>query len=196
MSDSPPWEIHPDLTRERLVAVAQLIAQGRWDALATHNPIIGGNGWTLGCCAFQYARAQIIRAAGQDGYEWLSLSNATMQLIFNIGSVPFRFYKGEADAPSDRTLRQTYSELAQLSFAFGDVAAGDLAYRFAIETDDEGAITSIKVVGLRGESPAFTWEVPYQETVSHPTPSTPTKGVELGKPEVRVPGQGNEQKSA
>ncbi len=196
MSDSLPWDLHPDLTRERLIAAALLIAQGRWDALSVHNPALGDNGWTLGCKAFQFARFQITRRAGLEGYEWLEIVDPTMQLIFNIGTVPFRFYKGEADAPSDRTLRQTYSELAQLSFAFGDEKAGDIAHRFAVETDDDGAITSIKVVGLRGELPVLIWEVPYHEVVSHPEATKPTEGVELPKPEVRVPGSDKEEKSA
>lgn len=196
MSESFPWDFHPDLTHDRLVSVALLIAQGRNDALARHNPAVGDNGWTLGCSAFQFARYQIRGAAEAAGYDWLTIIDPTMQLIFKVGGVPFRFYKGEAGAPSDRTLRQTFSELRQLSFAFGEEKAGDLAYRFAVETDDEGSITSIKVVGLRGEDPVFSWDVPFHEAVSHPAATPPTTGVELPKPEVRVPGADEQQKKA
>src|SRR3546814_10501931 len=40
---------------------------------------------------------------------------ATMQFVFSIGDVPARFYRGEPDEPNTRTLKQTFSELQQLS---------------------------------------------------------------------------------
>jgi hypothetical protein len=188
MSESKPWDFHAHLTHDALVAVAGLIAQGRSDALIRHNEEIGDDGWTLGCSAFQFARFQIKKAAGASGFEWLAIIDPTKQFIFQIGDVPVRFYKGDADQPSDRTLRQTFSELNQLAFTFGDEKGAGLAYRFAVETDFDGAITSIKFVGLRGESRVFVWDVPYTEAVSLPPATPATEGVDLPKPEVRVPG--------
>lgn len=188
MSESKPWDFHPHLTDDALVAVAALIAQGRSDALIRHNEEIGDDGWTLGCSAFQFARFQIKKAAGSANFEWLAIIDPTKQFIFQIGDVPVRFYKGDADQPSDRTLRQTFSELNQLAFTFGDEKGAGLAYRFAVETDFDGAITSIKFVGLRGESRVFVWDVPYTEAVSLPPAAPATEGVDLPKPEVRVPG--------
>jgi hypothetical protein len=188
MSDSKPWDHHTHLTHERIVSVAGLIAQGRNDALIRHDETIGDDGWTLGCRAFQFARFQISRAAQIEGFDWLTIMDPSKQFIFKIGDVPVRFYKGEADEPSDRTLRQTFSELTQLAFTFGGEEGGTLAYRFAVETDFDGGITSIKFVGLRGESPVFVWEAPYAEAVSLPTATPATEGVELPKPAVRVPG--------
>lgn len=195
MSESKPWDYHPHLTRDALVAVAGLIAQGRSDALIRHDETIGDDGWTLGCKAFQYARFQISKAAGAEGFEWLAIIDPTKQFIFKIGDVPVRFYKGEADEPSDRTLRQTFSELNQLAFTFGKEEGAGLAYRFAVETDFDGAITSIKFVGLRGESPVFVWDVPYNEAVTLPPAAPATEGVDLPKPEVRVPGADEAAKS-
>jgi hypothetical protein len=188
MSESKPWDFHAHLTYEALVAVAGLIAQGRSDALIRHNEEIGDDSWTLGCSAFQFARFQIKKAAGASGCEWLAIIDPTKQFIFQIGDVPVRFYKGDADQPSDRTLRQTFSELNQPAFTFGDEKGAGLAYRFAVETDFDGAITSIKFVGLRGESRVFVWDVPYTEAVSLPPAAPATEGVDLPKPEVRVPG--------
>lgn len=195
MSDSKPWEYHPHLTHDAIVVVAGLIAQGRSDALIRHNEEIGDDGWTLGCSAFQFARYQITKAAGTGGFEWLTIMDPSKQFIFRIGDVPVRFYKGEADEPSDRTLRQTFSELKQLAFTFGSEEGAGLAYRFAVETDFEGAITSIKFVGVRGETPVFVWDVPYTETVTLPLAAPATEGVDLAKPEVRIPGADQSVKS-
>jgi hypothetical protein len=195
MSDSNPWDYHPHLERQAIIAVAGLIAQGRSDALIRHDETIGDDGWTLGCRAFQFARFQISKAAETAGFEWLSIMDPSKQFIFKIGDVPLRFYKGEADVPSDRTLRQTFSELNQLAFVFGKEDGAGVAYRFAIETDCDGSITSIRFVGLRGESPVFCWDVPYLEAVSLPLATPATEGVDLPKPEVRVPGAGQDRKA-
>ncbi|MBS0538582.1 MAG: hypothetical protein JSR47_07495 [Proteobacteria bacterium] len=188
MSDLNPWDYHRHLTRKALIAIARLIAQGRSDALIRHDESIGDDGWTLGCKAFQYARFQITNAAQTEGFDWLTIMDPSKQFIFKIGDVPVRFYKGEADEPSERTLRQTFSELSQLAFVFGREDGAGMAYRFAIETDFDGSISSIKFVGLRGDSPVFAWDVPYTEAVVTPPATPPTKGVELPKPEVRAPG--------
>lgn len=195
MSESNPWDYHPHLQRDVIVAVAGLIAQGRSDALIRHDETVGDDEWTLGCKAFQYARFQILKAAGTAGFDWLSIMDPSKQFIFKIGDVPVRFYKGEADEPSGRTLRQTFSELNQLAFIFGKDDGGGLAYRFAIETDFDGSITSIKFVGLRGESSVFCWDVPYMEAVGLPLPTPATEGIDLPKPEVRVPGADQDTKA-
>lgn len=190
-----PWEYHPHLTHDAIVAVGRLIAQGRSDALIRHDETIGDDGWTLGCRAFQYARFQITKAAESPSFEWLTIMDPTKQFIFKIGDVPVRFYKGDADEPSERTLRQTFSELSQLAFVFGREDAAGLAYRFAVETDFDGALTGIKFVGLRGDSPVFVWDVPYTDAVSVPPATLPTKGVDLPKPEVRTPDVGRSAKT-
>lgn len=195
MSDSKPWDHHPHLTHDAIVAVGRLIAQGRSDALIRHDETIGDDGWTLGCKAFQYARFQIAKAAETSGFEWLTIMDPSKQFIFKIGDVPVRFYKGDADEPSERTLRQTFSELSQLAFVFGREDGAGVAYRFAVETDFDGAITSIKFVGLRGDSPVFVWDVTYTDAVSVPPATPPTKGVDLPKPEVRTPDAGHGAKT-
>ena len=42
-----PWEIHQDLTRDRLVLIAGLIALGRNEALERYEPDVGDNPWTF-----------------------------------------------------------------------------------------------------------------------------------------------------
>lgn len=195
MSESNPWDYHPHLERVAIIAVARLIAQGRSDALIRYDEAIGDDGWTLGCRAFQFARYQISKAAQTVGFEWLSILDPSKQFIFKIGDVPVRFYKGDADDPSDRTLRQTFSELNQLAFVFGKEEGADLAYRFAVETDLDGSITNIKFVGLRGENPVFCWDVPYLEAVTLPHATPVTEGVDLPKPEVRVPASDQDKKA-
>lgn len=191
MSKVYPWDYHPDLTAERLSIVAQFIVEGRHAAVERYDEEAGDNGWTLGCRAFQFARARILRAIDNNIHPWLSAIDRSLQLIFKIGEVPVRIYRGDADEPTDRTLRQTFSELRQLGLLFDEQDQGrDLAYRFAVETDIDGTVIRVNFVGLRGESAILNWEVPIDSfgrpvgTVGRPA----TEAVELPAPQVGVRG--------
>ena len=124
-----PWDYHPDLTEDRLCAVAAMIVDGRHAALERYDEEAGDNGWTHGCRAFQFSRARILRAIDGSESPWLRAIDRSLQLIFKIGEVPVRIYKGLPEEPTGRTLRQSYGELQQLGLLFPDRDEGhDLAY--------------------------------------------------------------------
>lgn len=183
-----PWEVHPDLTRERLIEIGQLIMKGRNDAVMWQNEEIGDDNWILGCRAFQATRHQIIAAAESGDRSWLKIVDSSKHLIFKIGDVPIRFYRGSAEEPTSRTSRQTFPELAQLALVFPDERR-DLAYRLAIETDFDGSVSVIKFVGLLGDSLRLSWTVPLEKPTASLFPvAPPAEGVELAAPVVRIPG--------
>jgi len=188
MSKDLPWEYHSDLIEDRLVIVAHLIVAGRHAAVELFDEAEGDNGWTLGCRAFQFGRARILRAADSGEYPWLHAIDRSLQLIFKIGEVPIRIYRGDAEEPTERTLRQSHSELRQLSLLFDQDDAGhDLAYRFAIETDIDGGVIAVRFVGLRGESAVLNWDVPLHDARSSGAVARPaTESVELPAPTVSV----------
>lgn len=191
MSKTFPWEYHSDLTAERLAIVARLIADGRQAAVELFDEEVGDNGWTLGCRAFQFGRARILRATDSGEYPWLDVIDRSLQLIFKIGEVPVRIYKGDADEPTDRTLRQSLGELRQLDLLFDERDEGrDLAYRFAVETDVDGSVLAVKFVGLRGETAVLNWDVPLDGDVlvAGAVGRPVTESIELAAPTVGVRG--------
>ncbi len=191
MTKTFPWDYHPDLTEERLVAAARLIADGRQVAVELFDEEAGDNGWTLGCRAFQFARARILRAVDHDTYSWLGVIDRSLQLIFTIGEVPVRIYRGEAEEPTDRTRRQSLNELRQLAFSFDERDEGrDLAYRFAVETDIDGSVLAVKFVGLQGETAVLNWDVPLDLSAGSGGVGKPaTETVELDAPNIAVRGR-------
>lgn len=48
-----PWDYHPELTEDRLVKVAQLLAVGRGSAVDRFDPTIGDDSLDLGCVRIQ-----------------------------------------------------------------------------------------------------------------------------------------------
>lgn len=184
-----PWKVHPDLTQERLIEVGHLITKGRSDAVIWQNETIGDDNWILGCRAFQASRHQIIAAAESGDLPWLSIVDGSKHLIFKIGDVPVRFYRGPAEEPSSRTLRQTFPELEQLSMVFPDERR-DLAYRFAVETDIDGTVSVIKFAGMLGDAPIFSWTVPLEKPMASVFSMVEplAEGVELAAPVVQISG--------
>jgi hypothetical protein len=183
-----PWDYHPDLTEDRIITIARMIVDGRQAAVELFDEEAGDNGWTLGCRAFQFGRARILRAVDDSSYDWLGLIDRTLQLIFTIGEVPIRIYRGEAEEPTDRTMRQSLSELRQLGFSFDERDEGrDLLFRLAVETDIDGSVLAMKFVGLRGETAILNWDIPIESSAGSGAIGRPaTESVELESPNVGV----------
>lgn len=184
-----PWEHHPALDRDRLITIGKLIERGRNNALDRFDPTIGCTPWTVGCEAFAFQKSEIETAALN--VDWLEILDPSMQFVFSIGGVPVRFYRGEPDDPTTRTLKQSFSELKQRSLFGADELVkltSEPAYRFAIETDVDGALTAVTFVVLAGETPVLTWQVPLDESVTKVSPLwiEGSEGVELPAPAVGI----------
>lgn len=160
-----PWELHPSLTEERLTAAARLLARGRADAIASADYWAGDDAWSIGCRAYAFSKHQLSRAAESGRYAWLGVLDETHHFVFLIEGVPVRFYRGDAEDPSKRTLRQQESEAEQLALALGSDGAEGLMFRFAVETAPDGTVKRIVFLALRGEVGRVEcyWPVPLED---------------------------------
>lgn len=184
-----PWEVHAGLSPDRLIKIAELIQSGRNKALDRFDPTLGCTGWTVGCEAFAFQRYELIKAAEE--IEWLQILDSTMQFVFSVGGVPVRFYRGEPDDPSSRTLKQTFPELDQLTLFSAEELSklgSSRIYRFAVETDIDGSLAAVSFVVLDGESPTLVWPIPLDGSVTKISPmwAEKSEGVELPPPSVGV----------
>lgn len=182
-----PWDHDPALSEDRLIEIGRLITVGRNHALDRYDPNVGCDAWTVGCEAFKFQCFQIETASND--LPWLEVLNSSMEFVFSIGGVGMRFYRGEPTDPHERTLRQTFSELAQMSlFAEEELekSGQTILYRFAVETDIDGSITQITFVVLSGGSPLIVWPVPLEQPVVSIAPIRPERsdGVVLPFPKV------------
>ncbi|MDB5965334.1 MAG: hypothetical protein JWQ72_1834 [Polaromonas sp.] len=160
-----PWDLHPALTAERLGVVARLLWTARRDAVTHATWALGDDAWSVGCRAYAFAKNRISRVAESGYHRWLQVLDSSNHFIFLIEGVPVRFYRGLADEPTERTLKQQESEAKQLSLAFaGSDDSDGLAFRLAVETDERGQASRVVFVGLRGAGGRVecAWEVPVQ----------------------------------
>jgi hypothetical protein len=164
-NDMYPWVLHPALTAERLGVVARLLWTARRDAVNHATWALGDDAWSVGCRAYAFAKNRISRVAEAGYHRWLQVLDNSNHFIFLIDGVPVRFYRGLADEPTERTLKQQESEARQLSLAFaGSEDADGLAFRLAVETDERGQASRVVFLGLRGVAGRVecAWEVPVQ----------------------------------
>lgn len=157
-----PWEYSPELTGERLLKVAQLLALGRGDAVDRFDPTIGDDNWTLGVCAYNYGCFQIARAAGTTGYEWLGVIDPGKHFQFSIGGVPMRFWRGDPAEPTAKISLATPFEQLLLDLEPG-IAASGMLFRIGVTADVEGALLAASFVALRNDQPEAVWPLPLAE---------------------------------
>ncbi|WP_260596567.1 hypothetical protein [Sphingomonas endolithica] len=157
-----PWDYHRELTEDRLVKVAQLLALGRGSAVDRFDPAIGDDNWTLGVCAYNYGCFQIARAAGTPGFEWLGVIDAGKHFQFSIGGVPMRFWRGDPTEPTAKIVIATPREQLLLDLEPGVPTAGVL-FRIGVITDIDGALLGASFVALRNDQPETVWPLPLAE---------------------------------
>lgn len=154
-----PWDYHPELTEERLVKVAQLLERGRGDAVDRHDPSIGGDGWTLGVCAYNYGCFRIAEAAGTPGLEWLAVIDGSKHFQFSIGGVPLRFWRGDPADPTTKITEATRFEQLLLDLE-PEVPTAGMLFRIGVTTDEDGALLGAAFVALRNDEPETVWPLP------------------------------------
>ena len=138
-------------------------------ALAAYD--MGDDSWSVGCRAYAFGRQRLRRVAESGNHRWLSVMDESHHFVFLIDQVPVRFYRGLAEEPTNRTLRQQEAEARQLGLALGDDAAEGLAFRLAVETNGQGAVERVVFLALRGEAGATecVWPIPLDAPVARGT---------------------------
>lgn len=157
-----PWHYHQELTEERLVKVAQLLALGRGSAVDRFDPTIGDDTWTLGVCAYNYGCFRIGQAAGKFGFEWLGVIDPGKHFQFSIGGVSMRFWRGDPAEPTAKIVVATQREQLLLDLEPGVPTAGVL-FRIGVTTDIDGALLGASFVALRNDQPETVWPLPLSE---------------------------------
>lgn len=167
MSHHLPWELHPDFSVERLTYIASLLKHVREETLELYEE---GKDSPLshGIRASERSRNAIIAASSLPDNEWLTIADSSLKFQYRIGTLLCRTYRGsDEDAPS-RTLRDDLGHLDQLCIDFGqELNALELRWRFAVETDIDGSVLRVLLVGFnRSNDAEYSWEIPTEESWS------------------------------
>ena len=132
---------------------------------------MGDDSWSIGCRAYAFGRQRLQRAAQRGVYNWLTVLDQSHHFVFMIENVPVRFFRGQADEPTARTLRRQVIEAQQLTMALGEEEADGLVFRLALEATAGGSVERVVFLALRGEDGQVEcfWPVP----LDGPAPDVP-----------------------
>ena len=186
-----PHEFHPDLTEERIAAIARLIADAYWETLSHRIEEKGDSRWAHGCRRYDWARQRIRDAAGTAAAPYLKiLKDRGSAFLFLIGEVPVKYKRTDTDDPAEGTATQSLLEAQQLSLLefYGLQDPGELSWRFLLEDNFDGELIRAVFVGIdaaTNEVRCF-WEIPYEKISAPPViiDGVRDEGVEL--PPARV----------
>ncbi|HEV2491545.1 MAG TPA: hypothetical protein VG204_00575 [Terriglobia bacterium] len=130
-----PWTKYPDLTLDRLSALANIIRSVWHDTTQLHDTAGGDTNWSLGCRVY-VRTCHAIREASKTR-PWLTILPELERLRFSfaVGSVPFRFFRGNADEPPERYLIITPGELHHRQLSLEGMRRFDSVLRLAVEVD-------------------------------------------------------------
>jgi hypothetical protein len=157
-----PWQFYPSLTLENLTFVASTMREARDGAARLHDAEAGDSNWSLGCRSYSRIMAQLRRASLNK--HWLTVLPEThaLRFTFTVGSVPLKFYKGNADDVPQKLLHPSFAELRQMDLAFkSDGAESTNLLRIAIESDASGKTSAVTLVEVEESGiPIRVFEIP------------------------------------
>ena len=162
-----PWDINPDLQQERLIQLANMLANVRADVVDLHNPALGDTKKSLGFRAYECSRSHCIDKAGRLGFEWLGVLTEDRRFTLKIGSIPVRFWKGEPEKlPSGKLLRSPEA-LRQIELFYPSKTDNMLIWFCVLNVNSKGLVDRAYFVGYTdfGEI-AVNWQIPIRGSVA------------------------------
>lgn len=135
MNSIYPAMFYPELSDDRLRMIAVKLLDLRYSTFREMNSPFDDN-YTRETAVFGRSRNMLIDMALRGQYDWMSLKHAAMDITFNIGRVPCRFFRDDPNSPEKAGFfkRNAVDDL----FAIDD--QHPVMWRFVVEkalTDDD-----------------------------------------------------------
>lgn len=93
-----PAAFYPELSDNRLRVIAVELLDMRYSTFREMNSPFDDN-YTRETAVFGRSRNMLIDMALSGQYDWMSLKHAAMDVTFNIGQVPCRFFRDDPNSP-------------------------------------------------------------------------------------------------
>ena len=190
-----PWLYYPSLTLERLAFVAALMRDARDSAALLHDVEAGDSSWSLGSRVYSRIMAQIEQASVETPWLRVLAESQTLRFTFVVGSIPLKFYRGEADEVPRKCLVRSYAELTQTELAFeSDGIESTSLLRIDIEPDALGRTSTVALVEVEESgSPLRVFQIPLDSAnVIEMTP----KPINLAPPSLEPIDESTEEKES
>ena len=157
MKTFKPWFKYPSLTEEHLSTVANIIRSVRAQAVKLYDPASGDQPWDLGCRV--YSRTCFALRRATESYDWLTVleERESLSFTFAVGSVPVRFFRGDAEDAPKHYLITTPAEAKQqaLALEFDGITFHHEKIRIAVETGLDHLASTVTLVTMDNDGVAM-----------------------------------------
>ena len=181
MVQQHPSSFHPDLTEDRLRIIAQKLLDIRHDTLQQMTNAYDDN-YTRECAAFGRQRNMLVDFCKTSGYPWLELTNPNMDITFNIGEVPCRFFRDDPNSPS----KPGFFKRNAVDNLFPVDDKSPVQFRFIVEKalgeEDEDQVYFVGYNELHEQ--VFQWKYRKPTSILHELNGTVPEAVQIPEPEV------------
>lgn len=128
-----PWEVHPELTEERLLVIGRIFSRTRKEALELYDPASGDGLWSLECRIYERTINSFLLAARK--HPWLRCIKRNLYFVLLVGGVPIRFKRKDFESAATMDIRLFEEEIIAHQLAF-DYDPSGWYWRVFIETDE------------------------------------------------------------
>jgi hypothetical protein len=158
MSSLTPWDVTPQLSRERIEILAREATIARNSVADLHEPHNGDDPWSLGCRAYSRTCFRLERLLENQQYPWLRITRRNLYFTLFVDGVPLKFYRGRAEEPNSRTLKSGLAEAlragqTRLPFYDQEIAREEEGWFWlmAIDTDEDGRTLQVYLLQANKE---------------------------------------------
>lgn len=131
--ENTPWEVHADLTEDRLMNIGKIITRTRKEALQLYEPESGDGPWSLECRIYERTMNGFLSAAKE--FPWLRCIRKNLYFLVLVGKVPLRFKRRDFEKAAEMDIKLYGPEIMAHQFAF-DFDQSGWYWRVFIETDE------------------------------------------------------------
>ncbi len=164
--DRKPWDINPDLTKERIVTIANLIAGVRGEVIDLHDNDLGDTPLSLGTRAYECSRMRIIRVANSGLFPWLKILTSEGRFTFSIGNTPVRFTRNDPKSLPQRKMIVSKEAKRQLSLFCEQYTYTAYIWFIVFDTYHKRAADDVYCVGYdQLRNIACQWDIPIEDNV-------------------------------
>ena len=159
-----PWDMNPDLKKQRITEVAEFICEVRGEVIDCHDEIMGDTRLSLGMRAYECCRTRLISEVEQGTWPWLSILNSEGRFTFLIGETPVRFIRTDPEnLPSEKLIPSPEGSI-QMSLFQDDFKYSEIRWFFVIDTFYKNVADNMYFVGYDPYGNIqCKWNIPLEE---------------------------------
>lgn len=164
-----PWEYNQELTKSRIVELANFISQVRAEVIERHDDDLGDTPLSLGMRCYECCRTRIIEKAQDDAFPWLTILTNDKRFTFGFGDdkVPVRFTRNDPKYLPEKKL--LVSEAAQHQYDIFNksvIPYAELRWYVVFDTYYKNPADSVFFVGYSEHGEVVCqWQVPMDDNV-------------------------------